>query len=89
LKAVEIGRQQGLKLGLFRPITLWPFPSVALKSLSQRVKGFLDVEMNAGQMVEDVRLATNSIVPIEYFGRFGGMIPSPEEVLEAIKKMIK
>jgi 2-oxoglutarate ferredoxin oxidoreductase subunit alpha len=86
-KAVEIAREQGIKLGLIRPITLWPFPTKLIQSYanSSKVKGFLSVEMNAGQMIEDVRLAVNGKVPVEYYGRLGGIVPTPDEVVEAIK----
>lgn len=84
-KTMDMARQIGIKVGLFRPITLWPFPSEAIDALSPQVKGFLTVEMNAGQMVEDVRLAVNGKRPVEYYGRFGGVVPTPEEVLDALK----
>ncbi len=88
MKAMEMARAKGIKVGLFRPITLFPFPSKALAEAAQRVKGILTVEMSAGQMVEDVKLATNCSVPTEHFGRFGGIIPTPGEVLEALEKQI-
>lgn len=84
-KTMELAREQGLKVGLFRPITLWPFPSKELSELADRVKGMISVEMNAGQMVEDIRLAVNGKVPVEHFGRLGGIVPDPNEVLEAMK----
>ncbi len=84
-KAMDLARENGIKVGLLRPITLWPFPSDAIDSYSSQVKGFLTVEMNAGQMVEDVRLAVNGKVPVEYYGRFGGVVPTPQEVYEALK----
>lgn len=87
-KAVELGAKKGIKIGLIRPITLWPFPSQIIKEAAEKVKGFLTVEMNTGQMVEDVRLAVEGKVPVEHFGRFGGMIPSPEGVLEALEQKI-
>ncbi|MDP4270445.1 MAG: 3-methyl-2-oxobutanoate dehydrogenase subunit beta, partial [Bacteroidota bacterium] len=74
--------------GLLRPITLWPFPTDAINSYSDKVKGMLTVELNAGQMVEDVRLAVNGRIKVEHFGRLGGIVPTPDEVLEALKKMI-
>jgi len=83
---VEMAREEGIKLGLLRPITLYPFPKKAIAELADRVKGFLSVELNAGQMVEDVRLAVNGAVPVAHYGRQGGMIYSPDEVLEAVKK---
>lgn len=88
MKAMELGRAKGLKIGLFRLITLFPFPKKQLKELSTKVKGMLTVEMSAGQMIEDVKLATECKVPVEHFGRFGGIIPTPEEVLEALEEKI-
>lgn len=89
-KAVEIARKEGLKAGLLRPITLYPFPTEVLKKHAEKVKGMLSVEMSAGQMVEDVRLAVNGKVPVEYYGRMGGIVPAPDEVVEALKnKLIK
>lgn len=85
LKAIEDARAAGIKVGLLRPITLWPFPTEAIASLASRVKGMLVVELNAGQMIEDVRLAVNGRVPVYHFGRMGGMIPNPGEVLDALK----
>ena len=87
-KAVKMAREKGIKAGLLRPITLFPFPKKPIGELASRVKGFLSVEMSAGQMVEDVRLAVNGRVQVEHFGRFGGMIPSPDEVLEALEQKI-
>jgi 2-oxoglutarate ferredoxin oxidoreductase subunit alpha len=84
-KAMDLARQQGIKVGIFRPITLWPFPSEAIDAFSSQVKGFLTVEMNAGQMVEDVRLAVNGKVKVEYYGRLGGVVPTPQEVDDALK----
>ncbi|MCD7972623.1 MAG: 3-methyl-2-oxobutanoate dehydrogenase subunit VorB [Candidatus Azobacteroides sp.] len=85
-KTVELAREQGLKVGLFRPVTLWPFPSKELNYYADRVKGMLSVELNAGQMVEDIRLAVKGKIPVEHFGRLGGIVPDPNEVLEALKK---
>jgi 2-oxoglutarate ferredoxin oxidoreductase subunit alpha len=87
-KAVEMARADGHKVGLVRPITLFPFPEKELAALASRVKGFLVVELNAGQMVQDVRLAVGSNVRTEHFGRMGGMIHSPGEVYEALKERI-
>ena len=87
-KAIILARSEGIKVGLFRPITLWPFPSSQLKSYSDRSKGMLTVEQSAGQMIEDVKLASECRVKVEHFGRMGGMIPTPEEVLEALKTKI-
>ncbi|WP_077196415.1 3-methyl-2-oxobutanoate dehydrogenase subunit VorB [Prevotella ihumii] len=89
-KAVELAREQGIKVGLFRPITLWPFPSKEILELAKSKKGVLVSEINAGQMVQDVRLAVNGAVPVEHFGRLGGIVPDPEEIVEALKeKLIK
>ncbi len=88
MKAMEMARAKGLKVGLFRLITLFPFPKVQLAELSKKVKGMLTVEMSAGQMIEDVKLATECRIPVEHFGRFGGIIPTPDEVLEALEKQI-
>ena len=88
---VEMARAEGLKVGLLRPITLYPFPSKQIAELAARgVKGFLSAELNAGQMVEDVRLAVNGKAPVEHYGRQGGMLFNPDEVLAALKdKLIK
>ncbi|MCF0160783.1 MAG: 3-methyl-2-oxobutanoate dehydrogenase subunit VorB [Bacteroidaceae bacterium] len=89
-KVIENAREEGLKVGLLRPITLWPFPTEPLHEMAKQVKGILSLEFNAGQMVEDIRLAAGGLVPVEHFGRQGGIIPSPDEVLEALKqKLIK
>ena len=82
--AVNAAREQGIKAGLVRPITLWPFPTRAIEAVVPTAKAFLDVEMNMGQMVEDVRLAVAGRVPVEFYGRTGGVIPTPAEVLAAI-----
>ncbi len=87
-KAMDMARAKGIKVGLFRPQTLYPYPVDALNKLASQVKGILTVEMNAGQMVEDVRLAVNGKVKVEHFGRFGGMIPSPDEILAALEQKI-
>lgn len=88
LKAVENAREEGIKVGLLRPITLWPFPTKAIAALANQVKGILSVELNAGQMVEDIRLAVNGKVKVEHFGRLGGIVFTPDEVLEALKNKI-
>lgn len=85
-KAAEIANNSGLKVGIIRPITLWPFPSQVLAKYAEKVKGMLCVEMNAGQMVEDVRLAVNGRVKVEHYGRLGGIVPSPNEVVDALKE---
>ena len=87
-KAVELARQEGYKVGLLRPITLFPFPTVEISKMADQVKGMLTVELSAGQMVEDVRLAVNGRVPVEFYGRMGGIVPSPDEVLRALKEKI-
>ncbi len=87
-KVVELAREEGIKLGLLRPITLWPFPSKILSQYADKVKGMLSVELNAGQMVEDVRLAVNGRVRVEHFGRLGGIVFTPDEILVALKQLI-
>jgi 2-oxoglutarate ferredoxin oxidoreductase subunit alpha len=84
--AVEQARERGLKVGLFRPQTLWPFPAARLSELAAQVERCLVVEMNAGQMVEDVRLAVNGQIPVEFYGRMGGVVPMPDEILSAIER---
>ena len=86
--AVNTARAQGLKVGLIRPITLWPFPVDAIRKAAATTKEFLCVEMSMGQMVDDVRLAVNGAKPVHFYGRTGGMIPSPNEVLGAIKELV-
>lgn len=86
LKAIEDARAQGLRIGLLRPITLWPFPTDAIAALGKKVKGILTVELNAGQMIEDVRLAVNGSTPVYHFGRMGGIVPNPGEVINAFHK---
>ncbi len=83
-KAIEEARAQGIKVGLLRPITLWPFPSQIIADMSRKVKGMLVVELNAGQMVEDVRLAVEGRCPVNHYGRTGGVIPNPQEVVNAL-----
>ena len=87
-KAVQLLRSEGLKVGLLRPITLFPFPTKKLAVLAKMVKGMMAVEMSAGQMVEDVMLAVNGVVPVKHFGRMGGIVPTPEEVVENLKTKI-
>ena len=88
LKSIDLARQEGIKVGLLRPITLWPFPSEILHAYGSRVKGILTVELNAGQMVEDVRLAVNGQIPVAHYGRLGGIVPTPDGVLAALKEKI-
>ncbi len=87
-KSVEIAREKGIKVGLLRPITLFPFPYKEIGAYTDQVKGILTVEMNAGQMVEDVRLAVEGKVKVEHYGRMGGMISSPDEVENALEELI-
>ena len=85
--AVNKAREKGEKVGLLRPITLWPFPADALRKAAGHAKAFLTVEMSMGQMVDDVRLAVEGRAPVGFFGRTGGVIPKPSEVVEAVRKM--
>ena len=87
-KAVEMARAEGIKAGLLRPITLFPFPTTAISNYADKIKAMLTVEMSAGQMVDDVRLAVNGRIPVEFYGRLGGIVPSPDEVLKALKDKI-
>lgn len=82
MKAMEIGREKGYKIGLVRPISLYPFPSKVYNDIAPNIKAILDVEMNAGQMIQDVKLAVNGQAPVYFYGRMGGMIPSPDEILD-------
>ena len=86
-KAMEIAREEGMKVGIFRPITLWPFPTQRLASYASRVRGILVAELNAGQMIEDVRLSVHDKVHVEHFGRLGGIVPDPDEIVEALKQL--
>ena len=83
---VRMARAEGIKLGLFRPITLWPFPSDPLRALSDRVKTVLTVEMSAGQMWEDVRLAVAERAATPFYGEFGGVVPTPRGILNEVRK---
>lgn len=86
-KVIQLANEEGIKVGLIRPITLWPFPYDVLTKLAEKgAKGFLVVELNAGQMIEDVRLAVEGRAPVKHYGRMGGMLFSPDEVFEALKK---
>ncbi len=86
LEAVNHAKEQGLKVGLFRPITLWPFPEKQIAALAGHCKGILVAEMNAGQMIEDVRWAVNGRIPVRHYGRFGGIVPDPSEIKEELIK---
>ena len=85
-KAIEMARAEGIKVGLFRPITLWPFPTNEIAAAAAKVKGVLVAEINAGQMIDDVRLAVNGKVPVEHYGRLGGIVPEPEEMVKVLKE---
>lgn len=87
--AVNKAREKGLKVGLIRPITLWPFPTDTLRKAAGHVKDMLVVEMSMGQMVDDVKLAIDCRVPVHFYGRTGGMIPTPAEVLHEIEKLLQ
>ncbi len=82
--AIDEARKQGIKVGLIRPITLWPFPNVPFKKAADKVKQIISVELSMGQMIDDIKLASECKVPVTLCNRVGGMIPSPEQVLEAI-----
>jgi 2-oxoglutarate ferredoxin oxidoreductase subunit alpha len=85
--AVRMAREKGLKAGLIRPITLWPFPTKAFDKVVNSAHAFLCIEMSMGQMVEDVRLTVNGAKPVQFFGRTGGIVPTPNEVLAEIEKL--
>ena len=87
-KAMEIARAEGIKVGMLRPITLWPFPTKALQEEAAKVKGILVTELNAGQMIEDVKLAVNGQVNVQHFGRLGGIVPDPDEIVSALKEKL-
>ena len=84
-KSMETARKQGIKVGLFRPITLWPFPEKELQKAAKGKRGILVAEINAGQMIQDVKIALGNSVPVEHFGRLGGIVPDPEEIVHAIQ----
>jgi 2-oxoglutarate/2-oxoacid ferredoxin oxidoreductase subunit alpha len=85
-KTVAIARESGIKVGLLRPITVWPFPTKRINELADQVKGILSVEMNAGQMIMDIKLAVEGKVAVKHFGRYGGIVHSPHEVKRALEK---
>ena len=87
--AVDKARAEGLKIGLLRPITVWPFPTEIISKLADQASSFLAVELSTGQMVEDVRLAVNGKVPVHFYGRCGGMVPSGNELLNEFKKIME
>lgn len=86
-KAIELCREKGIKVGLLRPITLWPFPTQALREYGKQMKAILCAEINAGQMVDDVRLAVEGACPVSHYGRLGGMVPTPDEIVAEIEKL--
>lgn len=86
---IKSAEKEGIKVGLIRPISLWPFPTDAFLQYAETPKAFLSVELSAGQMVEDVRLAVNGKCPVHFYGRMGGMVPSQKEILNKIKEILK
>ena len=88
-RCVREARSHGIKVGLFRPISLWPFPEPQLRELAKQMRGILVAEMSAGQMLEDVRLAVEGRCPVAFFGRMGGVMPLPDEILDALHHMIQ
>lgn len=87
-KAVDIAREQGIKVGLIRPKMLWPFPKDVIRKYSEQVKAFLSIEMSVGQMIEDVKLAIDCKLPVEHYGKTGGIVLSTDEIIEKTKEMI-
>ena len=85
--AITEARKQGIKVGMIRPITLWPFPKKPMLEVADRVKKFISVEMSMGQMIDDIKLAINCSKPVEFFGRTGGVIPKPTEILDEIVRL--
>jgi 2-oxoglutarate/2-oxoacid ferredoxin oxidoreductase subunit alpha len=88
-KAMDIAREKGIKAGLLRPITLFPYPYQRLHQLADQAKLMLSVELNSGQMIEDVRLGVNGKVPVEFYGRLGGMMPTPESIVDHLQTLIQ
>ncbi len=88
MKAMEMARDKGYKAGLIRPQSVWPFPSEVYQKYAPKLKGILDVELNAGQMIEDVRLSVSGQVNVDFYGRMGGIIPSPDEILDYFEKNV-
>ena len=86
---MDIARENGIKVGLLRPVTLYPFPDKRLLQLAEQVKLIVCVELNSGQMVEDVKLAVNGKVPVAFYGRLGGMLPTPEEIVLNLEKQMQ
>jgi len=88
-KSVQLLREEGVKVGLLRPITLYPFPVKPIRDYAEKIKGYLTVELNAGQMVEDVKLSSEGKTKVAFYGRTGGMMPTPEEITTALKESFK
>lgn len=86
--AIEKCAQEGIKVGLIRPITLWPFPDLAFDKISEKTKAVLTVEMSTGQMIDDVKIAVNGRKPVYFYGRTGGMVPTPNAIVEEVKKIV-
>jgi len=86
--SIDKAREEGLKVGLLRPITIWPFPTAVIADMAQRVKAFLAVELSTGQMVEDVRLAVEGTAPVHFYGRCGGMVPAGAELMNEYRKIL-
>lgn len=87
-KAIEMLREEGVRIGMLRPITVWPFPTIRIKELARRMKGILCVEINSGQMLEDVRLSVEGSCLVAHHGRMGGMVPTPEDIVQALKEQL-
>ncbi|MDD4212374.1 MAG: 3-methyl-2-oxobutanoate dehydrogenase subunit VorB [Bacilli bacterium] len=87
--AIQILKKEGIHVGLLRPITLWPFPEKAFHQVPSSAKAYLVCELSMGQMIDDVKIANNGHLPVHFFGRSGGMIPDPEEIVEAIREVLK
>jgi 2-oxoglutarate ferredoxin oxidoreductase subunit alpha len=85
---IELLKAEGINAGLIRPITLWPFPHKAFDEIPKTAKGILTVEMSCGQMLDDVKIANNGRLPVGFYGRVGGMIPSPQEIVDKAKEML-
>jgi 2-oxoglutarate ferredoxin oxidoreductase subunit alpha len=85
---IDMAREEGIKVGLIRPISLWPFPQKAFVNLSENVKALMCIELSVGQMIQDVKLAVECRLPVEFYGRQGGMMPTPEEVLNVFKEKV-
>jgi 2-oxoglutarate ferredoxin oxidoreductase subunit alpha len=86
---IKEAAKEGIKVGLIRPITLWPFPEKAFEQYAETPKAFLTVEMSAGQMVEDVRLSVNGKKPVHFLGRTGGMVPDQAEILQKVREILR